>query len=172
MLKQIFIINGSGGVGKDTFISLLQEYCENIMNYSSVSKIKSIAKEIGWHGGKSDRDRKFLSDLKILCTEYNDLPFKTMVEEVNQFNNRTSPALFLHIREPNEIERAKKEFNAKTILVKRNDVSHITSNMADEHVFEYTYDIVINNNSDIDNLKSKAEVFFKDFINHDLKEEY
>lgn len=51
--------------------------------------------------------------------------------------------LFLHIREPEEIERAKNEFGAKTVLVKRDSIKHITSNMADGRVFNYEYDTAI-----------------------------
>ena len=43
--KLIFIINGSGGVGKDTFVELVSLNNKNknyfkIKNYSSVSKVK------------------------------------------------------------------------------------------------------------------------------------
>ena len=89
MIKQVFIINGSGGVGKDTFVEFVEmiptfEFIgenENstvwfknfeIKNYSSVSKVKEIAKIIGWNGEKTERDRKFLSDLKLLTTKYKD----------------------------------------------------------------------------------------------------
>ena len=60
MIKQVFIINGSGGVGKDSFIEVVAktDKCA-IGNYSSVSKVKEIAKIIGWDGSKSERDRKF-----------------------------------------------------------------------------------------------------------------
>jgi transcriptional regulator of NAD metabolism len=83
--------------------------------------------------------------------------------------------LFLHIREPEEIEKAVKkfeEYNAKTILVKRDSVKHITSNMADENVFNYDYDIVINNNGSLEDLRNKVVCFFNDFLNDDLKKGY
>ena len=53
MKKQIFIINGSGGVGKDSFIEMMKlELAKTLIinnyiaidNYSSVSKVKEIAK--------------------------------------------------------------------------------------------------------------------------------
>lgn len=100
MKKQVFIINGSGGVGKDTLIELIAE-CSgfSIMNFSSVDKVKEIARMIGWDGGKTEKDRKFLSDLKLLCSEYNDMPFKSMDSTVNMFHNNDALMLFLHIRE-------------------------------------------------------------------------
>lgn len=196
MYKQLFIINGSGGVGKDAFINMIPTYelwgkGENLSayiknldvgNYSSVSKVKEIAKAIGWNGDKTERDRKFLSDLKLLTTEYNDMPLNDMKEYARRFMDYKNPygndnnrILFLHIREPEEITRAVnefKEYNVKTILVKRSSVEHITSNMADENVYNYDYDIVINNDGDIEELRKKASCFVLDFFNNNLKNEY
>ena len=172
MDKQIFIINGSGGVGKDMFVTLVSDYIETA-NFSSVDKVKEIARNIGWTGGKSEKDRKFLSDLKLLCTDYNDMPFNSMKSKVSKFlNSDHLRFLFLHIREPEEIERAKIVFDAKTILVKRDSVEQITSNMADANVYNYNYDIIINNNEGIADLKYKAFCFAKDFIDNQLKKEY
>ena len=86
--KQIFIINGSGGVGKDTFVSLVSNNIAT-MNFSSVDKVKEIARDIGWLGEKTEKDRKFLSDLKLLCTDYNDMPFNSMRSKVAEFLNNT-----------------------------------------------------------------------------------
>lgn len=165
MEKQIFIINGSGGVGKDTFVELVAKslyrlYGYTLLNYSSIDCVKNIAKSIGWNGGKTEKDRKFLSDLKILMTEYNDAPFSSMQYMANLFNQSGDiKILFLHIREPKEIERAKQAFNAKTILVRRDSIPHITSNMADNGVFDYQYDIEINNDGDLNDLAKQAEKF-------------
>lgn len=177
MKKQVFIINGSGGVGKDTFIAFICLNFESknilpIINFSSVDKVKKVAKLIGWDGSKTEKDRKFLSDLKLLCTNYNDMPFNSMYEKVIEFYNGNYSMLFLHIREPEEIERAKNIFNAKTILVKRDSVEHITSNMADENVYNYNYDIVINNDGTYDDLEIKALDFINDFIKDEIKGEY
>lgn len=171
MNKQIFIINGSGGVGKDTFVSFVAEAIPT-MNFSSVDKVKEIAKIIGWDGGKTEKDRKFLSDLKLLCTDYNNMPFNSMSEKVSEFSNSNSLVLFLHIREPEEIEKAKISFNAKTILIKRDAVKQITSNMADGNVYNYNYDIVINNNGGIDELEDKAFCLVNDLLSNQLRNEY
>lgn len=156
-MKKVFIINGSGGVGKDTFVSLVSDVVKfGVLNYSSVDKIKEIAREIGWDGGKTEKDRRFLSDLKILCAEYNDLPFNSMKQKYEEFLSGNWSVMFLHIREPNEIEKAKAVFSANTVLVRRDSVKHITSNMADENVYNYSYDYEINNNGTIDDLLSEA----------------
>ena len=63
MDKNIIVINGTGGSGKDTFVEYVSKYAK-VYNFSSVDKVKEIAKLIGWTGTKTDKDRKFLSDLK------------------------------------------------------------------------------------------------------------
>lgn len=161
MNKHIFIINGSGGSGKDTFVSLAAKHYPT-MNYSSVDKVKEIATQIGWNGSKTERDRKFLSDLKLLTTTYCDMPFKDLQEKVDEFNQDDKLMyLFLHIREPEEIEKAKKNFNAKTILVRRNSINKITSNMADANVENYHYDYYINNDSTLSDFERKAVNFIE-----------
>lgn len=195
MDKQIFIINGSGGVGKDTFVEMVDDNSYKIIsndkkawiesyrieNYSSVSKVKKIAEIIGWNGAKTEKDRKFLSDLKLLTTEYNDMPLNDMKRfarcfmDDDEYETYDGKILFLHIREPEEIAKAVKAFekyNVKTILVKRDSVKHITSNMADENVYNYIYDIVIENNGTLEDLDKKARQFMSDCINNSLKERY
>lgn len=166
------MINGSGGVGKDTFVELVSvelndklKRFHTVVNFSSVDKVKEIAKEIGWDGKKSEKDRRFLSDLKILTSEYYDMPFKSMKNKVAKFmNEEENILLFLHIREPEEIDRAVKEFGAKTILVVRDAVKHIVSNMADENVFNYNYDFVVNNSGTKEELNIKAKDFVQEVI--------
>ena len=158
MKKQIVIINGSAGVGKDTFVNLVSKYVPT-MNYSSIDRIKEIAKECGWNGKKTEKDRKFLSDLKILCSKYNDLPMLSMRKKVQKFYDSKNELLFLHIREPIEISNAVILFNAKTLLIKRNSVKHIITNEADAGVFNYNYNYVIENNGTKEELDNKAKEF-------------
>ena len=177
MRELVFIINGSAGWGKDTFVDYVDEhlYLKGadflLLNYSSVSKVKKVAELCGWNGVKTEKDRKFLSDLKLLTTEYNDMALNDMIEKVEGFRDfaqHHNRVIFLHIREPEEIERAKNVFNALTILVKRDEVEHITSNMADANVLNYNYDIVVENNSGFDNLVKIASRFANDIVNDEL----
>ena len=157
--KPIFIINGSAGVGKDAFVKACGLFTV-VMNYSSVDKVKQIAEMIGWNGSKDEKSRKLLSDLKVLTTQYNDMPFRDMQVMVDYYRNKSHcKVMFLHIREPKEIKRAVQEFKAKSVLVIRDSVKHITSNMADANVFDYDYDFTIHNNESLDALRSKAEGF-------------
>lgn len=169
MNKHVFIINGSGGSGKDTFVKLVRAELNDIYkrfdtvdNYSSIDKIKEVARGFGYSDGKTEKDRKFLSDLKHLVGDYSDMPFICMKERVRQFNkNDKNIILFLHIREPKEIERAVKEFSAKTILIRNDTVNHIMSNISDKNVYNCNYDYIIYNNGTIENLNDKAKEFIK-----------
>ena len=171
--KKVFIINGSGGVGKDKFIEAVQRNVDAeyiVKSYSSVDKVKEIAMAAGWNGSKTERDRKFLSDLKRITTEYNEMPLNDMVEFADEFMNSNpvyNKILFLHIREPIEIKKAIdafKKYNAETVLVTRGSVEHITSNDSDRSVFDYTYDIIIQNDDSLSDLEDSAVVFINEFI--------
>lgn len=132
------------------------------MNYSSVDKIKKIAKIIGWNGGKTEKDRKFLSDLKILTSNYNDMSYNDMKNVINVFKHNNASLLFLHIREPTEIQRVVNDFKAKTLLITNNNIKQIKSNMADANVLNYKYDYVIDNSGTLKELEQKAIKFISE----------
>ena len=73
MRKIVFVINGAGGVGKDTLCDLAAKHFK-VYNVSSIDPIKEIAAMTGWKGEKTDKARKYLSDLKALTINYNDYP--------------------------------------------------------------------------------------------------
>lgn len=162
--KHIFITNGMARCGKDTFAAFLNEFVPTL-KYSSIDKVKEIAKLCGWTGGKTERDRKFLSDLKVLTSEYSDLPFKAIAQEIEKFReDNINSIMLIDIREPKEIEKAKKAFGAKTILIENNRVKMIDSNMADANVFNYTYDYTIQNNGTLDEFREKVAKFAKEVL--------
>lgn len=163
MGKHIFVINGTGGAGKDTFVKLVSSYVPSV-NFSSVDKVKEIASVIGWTGTKTEKDRKFLSGLKQLTADYCDMPFKSMEKKVEEFYKDNNKFLFLHIREPQEIERAVHKFNAKTVLITRKAAGIIRSNKSDRDVFCYGYDFTIENNGTLEELNKKAGEFAKLFL--------
>lgn len=162
MEKIVIIINGNGGVGKDTlcdFASL--QY--RVTNVSSVTPIKKIAEQYGWRGEKDARSRKFLADLKRAFTDYNDLPYKYLVREYEKFLHNSSQILFVHIREGEEIEKFKRyvELPCATLLIKRDSISQNWGNTSDDNVENYKYDYIYNNNKTL----SEAPADFGKFLN-------
>ncbi len=165
--KKIIVINGTGGSGKDSFVELTSKYAK-IYNFSSVDKVKEIARMIGWHGEKDDKSRKFLSDLKKITTEYNDLSYESIKDAINYFEKSDFEIMFIHIREPNEIARVVSAFGAKTLLIKRQNYSLITSNYSDANVENYSYDYVIENTT-LEELDHQACDFINELSNSDKK---
>lgn len=123
---------------------------------STVDFIKQIATECGWDGVKTPRNRKFLSDLKDLLTEWNDVPYQKIldhIEYMQEFGRLYDWILFVDCREPKEIQKLKERLNATTVLVRRlGDEVNETSNHADANVFEYEYDYIIKNYGDLSDL--------------------
>lgn len=160
MNKRIFITNGMARCGKDTFAKFLNEIIPTF-KYSSIDKVKEIAELCGWDGeSKTEKDRRFLSDLKLLTTNYSNMPFKSIRSKVDEFMaNDKFTIMIIDIREPEEIEKAKIAFGAKTILIENDNVPIINSNMADANVFNYTYDFVIKNNGTLEEFRNKIYDF-------------
>lgn len=121
-----------------------------------------IAKSAGWDGGKTEKDRKFLSDLKVLTSEYNDMPYNDITEIINVFKQNNCQFLFLHIREPQEIQRLVNDFGSKTLLITNKNVKQIKSNMADANVQNFKYDFIIDNSGTLKELEQKAVKFIKE----------
>lgn len=166
--KEIVVINGTGGSGKDTFVEFCMKYAK-VKNFSSIDKVKEIATLIGWNGKKREKDRKFLSDLKKLTTEYNNMPFNSIKDAIDEFNNSDNEILFIHIREPEEIKKVVDAFGAKTLLVKRVGLANIESNYSDANVDNYPYDYVIENNT-LERLDNSALNFVKKVKKNEVKQ--
>ena len=143
MNKAVIIINGAGGVGKDTLCSIAEKHFR-VRNISSVDPIKEIASMCGWRGEKTDKARKFLSDLKRLTIDYNDFPTAWAIREYEEFLKSDEEFMFLHVREPEEIAKFVKASGgkAKTLLVRGGERMTKTAygNASDDCVEDYNYD--------------------------------
>ena len=176
-MVKVVIVNGKPGVGKSEFERQCAAQC-NLFHRttgfslgrdlwidvtSTVDFVKEIATECGWDGTKTLENRKFLSDLKDLLTQWNNVPYNMIVNRANRLPNNMDWIMFVDCREPAEIQKLKEGLNATTLLIRRpGDEETETSNHADAGVFNYEYDLTIENNSDIMDLAKKA----KDFINY------
>ena len=164
------VVNGFPQVGKDEFVRCcLSELGAFGKLISTVDFVKKIATECGWDGTKDLKNRKFLSDLKDLLTNWGDVPYKKTLQEINMFkfdldcwDASDKGVVFIMCREPKEIERFERELNAKSLLIRRASVEfEQQSNHADSEVLNHKYDYIIENNGTIDELKEKAKEFLK-----------
>lgn len=165
MDKKVIVINGAGGVGKDTLCSFAEKHF-SVLNVSSITPIKEIAAMCGWNGEKSDKARKFLSDLKALSIEYNDFPTVWATNKYREFLDSDYEIMFVHIREPEEIEKFVKatDGNAKTLLVRGGERMKKSAygNVSDDGVENYDYDYYFLNDCTLE----ESEIRFIDFLNN------
>ena len=162
MDKLVFIVNGKPRAGKDTFAMILNRYM-NVYKYSAVTKVKEIATLCGWDGQKEERDRKFLHELKMLTSEYSDMAYQDVVNEIKKYRNGEIEAdiFIVDVREPEEIERLAKEVGALTVFIENNNVPAITSNAADANVENYEYDFVVSNNGTMNDFEEEIKLFME-----------
>lgn len=174
---KIVIINGKAGTGKDTFVTMCRDILgiTKILNISTVDYVKEIAKHCGWDGTKTPKNRKFLSDLKDLLTEWNDIPFKKVCQDIKTWQHLwidsgeyDKAVIFIHCREPKEIKKLCEElsiYNPITLLMRRDAAESVEQvNHADNEVLNYEYDYVIPNNGLLSELRASAEIFLREYL--------
>ena len=155
--KLVVIINGKGGVGKDSCIlSLAKNTNLNIVNVSSIEPVKKLAIELGWWDGKNkdDRSRAMLSYLKQAMIYGDNSIDKYIFKEVSQFLISSNDILFIHIRESEEIKKiidklqnVKDVLNVSTLLITREDIENKSyGNTSDDNVeCGFVYDHIFEN---------------------------
>jgi len=163
-MKKVIIINGAG-VGKYKFLDKLKE-TEDFNIYSSVSKVKNVAKILGWDGvSLNDKDRQLISDIKDAYTKYNNGPINDIINDINKSNTDINIVLSRERYDNNQLKKYFKD-NIKIVLFSRvgEDIIY-HKNHADKGIYNYDYDKVMLVFDD--NLDSNIQEF-KELIN-DLK---
>lgn len=173
--KLVIIINGKGGCGKDTICDILERHYPT-KRISTITKVKQAARLMfGWKGGKSLKDRKFLSDLKDLWTDYNDGPFVYAIDQFQKFAEKPVAAyneiLIMHVREPSEIKKIKDRIDyidtvpCVTLLIKSPRTESVEyGNDGDDLVNKYPYDFLYNNAAPLIKVDEDFMGFFHEFI--------
>lgn len=165
--KLLIVINGKGGVGKDTMVEELAKRWR-VRNVSSVDPIKEIARMCGWNGEKDNKSRKFLSDLKRVLIEYNDLPSRYLSSQCDKFATTDEHIMCIHIREEDQIRSFVSEAKLPciTVLVTRNthDINRVYGNVSDDMVDQYEYDIEFDNIGSIEESGERFRDIIKKYI--------
>ncbi len=164
MEKIVIVINGSGGVGKDTLCEAVKEKMP-VRIVSSVDPIKALARTGGWQGEKDDKGRLLLVRLKQAFVEYNDLPCKYLLQEYEAFLKSEEKVMFAHIREPEEISKFRRAVgkNCKTLLVTRN-TGISWHNESDGGVNGYDYDYRFDNDLPLPEAKEAFRALIGEII--------
>lgn len=153
MFTKSVIINGKGTSGKDTIVNWIQSKLTNVKvyNFSSIDPVRKAA-EIFDCSGKSEKDRKFMSELKKLSIWYNDHPTNYLLKKIDEKRFKNDKNLFfLHIREPKEIDKMvfalqNKKIDVFTLLVDRK-INKTFNNDSDDFVGNYNYNFCIDNSN-------------------------
>lgn len=164
MNKLVIVINGRGGVGKDALCSGV-ESVYRVSNISAITPIKEIASNYGWTGDKDNKSRRFLSQLKRVFSEYNDLPNNYLLEKYNEFLNDDRQLLFVHIRESEQINHFISfiKIPCITLLIRRKEVDLLSQygNESDDDVANYSYDYYFDNDLPYEESKEQFIAFIK-----------
>lgn len=166
MNKMVIIINGNGSIGKDSMIDIISKYYD-VMNISSIDPFVKIAMDNGWDGIKDEKSRMLLSDLKQAFVKFNDLPQKYIKDKYRKFRTTSDNIMFVHIREPEEIEKFKQIVGCDcvTLLVREGKRSKIKwNNPADDNVENYHYDFYYDNDKSKDEMEEDVYQFFRNYI--------
>lgn len=160
-MPKVIVINGMGGVGKSTFISLCHEIDPRVIETSTVDFVKEIALKAGWDGVKDQKGRRLLSDIKDALERYDDVPNKKIDEFIQSHPDNT---IFVNAREPHNIAYYQKKYGARAVIVTNYNVKQINGNHADENVNDYDYDVIINNSGTLEDLKETAKWFLTNLL--------
>lgn len=170
--KTIVVINGKGGIGKDTLISALDKENDiSVFNVSSIDPFRDIADEFNNSGKKSDAYRLMLSELKrsidsyykkengiTYSDEYLKKELRQFVEFSNEDKTDIDNVMFVHIREPENIESfietakttlmlmGEKEAYITSLLVRSDRAKEDYGNASDNGVEDYSYDFIFDSN--------------------------
>ena len=151
---------------EDYFCDVADLMDDSATKYSMVTYVKKIAEYMGWNGGKTDRDRKFLSDLKIAMAEWKDLPRTDVKQAIEKADKNNYCYIFIDAREAEDIDWLKETYpgHVTTVLVNRG-IDKKYGNIADDNVLNYNYDVCIENTGTLDDLRASAETFYE-ILNH------
>lgn len=170
--KCIIVVNGKGGIGKDTLINNLLSVSDIIpYNVSSIDPIKAKCREYWETKQKSEAYRKLLATLKKAYDEFelatNGVSFteKYLLEKTELYMNISGEAqyvMFVHIREPeniqtyiNDVAQKYPDVKVATLLVSSKRAKKSYGNEADEGVenYKYTHYFESNDSENIDSLR-------------------
>lgn len=173
---KIIIIGGKSRSGKDTIASFIKNHYEKenkkviILQYSHY--IKEYAKTISdWDGSELDKPRRLLQVLGTDIIRNNiDVDFftKRTIEDIKVYSYFYDIIIISDARFKREIELVKNSFNEVLVIgVKRTNYqseltleekNHSTENDLDD----YNFEVLIENNSTLENLELKVNEIFKD----------
>ena len=177
-MNDVIIINGYPQSGKDTFVEMFSKIAKEnkttTINYSSIDCIVDLCKSIPdlkfeRHDLKA---RTLLAEMGQALEKYNDYRTNKCLEFI--LDSSTNSFLFVHMREPELIDKLKNKLeNNKqsviTLLISRElAVKNIPNKADSDEILNYNYDHIIYNNGTLEDLNHKVKNFYRIFYNYML----
>jgi len=161
----IFYINGYAECGKDSFVAFVSNYCDSY-SISTIDDVKEICRrEFGWDGVKDAKGRKLLAAVKQAWADYNNGPVITVKQHIDTHKDLGAAALFIHVREMQQMLHMQQLYGGETIEVLRTNVQpNLTEDAFVVQQGKYCYDHNIDNNSTLDDLETKAQDFVLNYL--------
>lgn len=153
------IINGPGGSGKDTFINEFADVCKDKAPYLVVRNHSTIElpNKMIW-GLSETRDkpkdvkmRNLIFRLKKALIEYDDLPFKRVIQQSSSYDRldeaiNLKRIMFIHCREGAEIRKMQKYFGDRclTVFIRRDwiPVPNCPSDIEADNFFGFDFNVI------------------------------
>lgn len=119
---------------------------------------------------KTDKYRSLLHDIKMIWCDVDDGPNVITFSKVQHFFTNNGEIAFVNCREPEQfahiidtLSKNKPEWTIVTLNIIRDGAGDTITNQGDQDTNNFKYDITINNNGTLEDLKNKAKVFVDTF---------
>lgn len=162
---KVVIINGSGTHGKDEFISQFNNIeTRRVVNFSTITAPKLAAHVLGIDpDNKTDAARNLWSDIKDSWCKHFDGSFKETMSIIEKYNTEGVSVLFIHCREPVEIQKIVTSSSVPTYTLFINRTGHsIPFCQKDDQSFilQHIYDFTISIAEGVEHSKKAAAAFY------------
>jgi len=170
MNNTIFIVDGLQGSGKKSFISKVREKLLNVYIISYHNNLETIARKMGWRNKPDDLENYiFLRKIHHLWVSFNNELYNSVIKDIEELN---SPHITIFIlpktgKDIDKLVEGLKEHNVKTVLIYNKKVAEVYKDI--NHINNYNYDIIINNNGSLSDLKKEADIFIGRYVKHFLR---
>lgn len=170
-ISAVFIVNGAPRAGKDSLIQAMKDllFDQQITAsaFSSIDPIRNMLTELGIDvSKKTPQDRKLLADMGTLLEEHCSYRFIACISHIAHVSafphtSGKAPYVFLHIREPEIIDKIRMVLSLFRIPVWRIQVqsnrAEVPTNSIDAGTGDMTYDYIVKNNGTLQDLEREAK---------------
>lgn len=166
-MEKLFVFAGKAKVGKDTAANVTEEYYQKkskiVIRYSCTVYLKKYIQEIyNWDGKEETKPRDILQSLgKKIKETYPNFFIDRMEEDIKFLSNHCDIMIITGIRLVPELNFLKNQPNSVLIKIEKPNLDNKLTEQEKKDVTETDvdkfndYDFIIQNDSDIPNLKNK-----------------